>query len=91
MTKMRNFILSTILTTMWTTTNNQLYRRFEFENFVTAFEFMTKVAALAEQLQHHPTWTNTYNVVEIWLQTHDAGNVITDKDREMAEAIDWLL
>lgn len=76
---------------MWLEQNNQLYRAFGFKDFVEAFGFMTKVAALAEEHNHHPTWTNTYNKVEIWLQTHDAGNVVTQKDEDLAEAIDKLL
>lgn len=76
---------------MWLEQNNQLYRAFTFKDFVAAFAFMTKVAALAEAHNHHPTWANTYNKVEIWLQTHDAGNVVTQKDEDLAEAIDKLL
>jgi 4a-hydroxytetrahydrobiopterin dehydratase len=76
---------------MWLEQNNQLYRAFEFRDFVEAFSFMTKVAALAEEHNHHPTWANTYNKVEIWLQTHDAGNRVTQKDEDLAEAIDRLL
>lgn len=49
---------------------------------------MTRVALLAEQLNHHPTWSNTWNQVDIELSTHDAGHVVTDLDRKMAEAID---
>jgi len=52
---------------------------------------MTRVAILAEKHDHHPTWTNTWNKVEIWLSTHSAGNVVTDKDRKLAEAIDKLI
>ena len=52
---------------------------------------MTRVALLAEKMDHHPTWTNTYNNVEIWLNTHDAGDVVTDTDRQMADRIDKLL
>ncbi|MEY5001535.1 MAG: hypothetical protein RLZZ211_1571 [Bacteroidota bacterium] len=72
---------------MWQTQNNQLYRKFEFQDFKTAFAFMTHVAALAEKQNHHPTWRNTYNVVEIWLCTHDAGSAITEKDWELAAEI----
>lgn len=54
---------------MWQEQNQQLYRKFEFPDFKSAFEFMTLVAQKAETLQHHPTWTNTYNSVEIWLTT----------------------
>ena len=52
---------------------------------------MTRVAFLAEQMNHHPYWTNAYNKVEIFLSTHDAGNVITEKDRSLAKAIDSIL
>ena len=51
---------------------------------------MTKVALLAEKADHHPFWTNVYNVVSIELSTHDAGDVVTDKDRKLAKAIDQL-
>jgi 4a-hydroxytetrahydrobiopterin dehydratase len=75
---------------MWIETNNQLHKKFEFKDFNEAFGFMTKVALLAEKLNHHPYWTNVYNKVEIFLSTHDAGNVITEKDIKMAEAIDKI-
>ncbi len=76
--------------TMWLEQNNKLYQSFKFKDFKEAFSFMTKVAALAEHYNHHPTWLNTYNKVEIWLSTHDVGNVITEKDEQLAEAIDKL-
>ena len=76
---------------MWKETDNKLHKSFEFKDFKEAFSFMTGVALIAEQMNHHPTWTNTYNKVEIWLNTHDAGDVVTDKDRELAEKIDKLL
>ena len=75
---------------MWEETDNQLYKKFLFNNFVEAFAFMTKVAILAEKANHHPTWKNTWNTVEIWLSTHDAGNIVTDKDRDLSTAIDAL-
>ena len=75
---------------MWEQNDNQLYRKFVFNNFIDAFAFMTKVAFLAEKANHHPTWSNTWNKVEIWLSTHDAGNVVTDKDLELSKAIDNL-
>jgi 4a-hydroxytetrahydrobiopterin dehydratase len=75
---------------MWIERNNQLYKKFVFENFIEAFGFMTQVALLAERMNHHPYWTNVYNTVEIYLATHSAGNVITEKDIQMAEAIDRL-
>ena len=75
---------------MWKEENNQLVREFEFRNFIDAFAFMTRVAILAEKYNHHPEWTNVYNRLTIRLSTHDAGDVVTDKDRKLAEAIDAL-
>jgi 4a-hydroxytetrahydrobiopterin dehydratase len=76
---------------MWNEINNKLYKSFEFKNFSEAFSFMTRVALLAEKSNHHPTWTNTYNKVEIWLSTHDAGDIVTDKDRLLADEIDAVV
>ncbi|MBS4066020.1 MAG: 4a-hydroxytetrahydrobiopterin dehydratase [Chitinophagaceae bacterium] len=76
---------------MWTEINNQLYKKFEFQNFSEAFAFMTRVAIEAEKANHHPLWTNIWNKVEIWLSTHDAGGVVTEKDIQLAGAIDKLL
>jgi len=76
---------------MWQETEQGLYREFAFKDFIEAFAFMTRVAAAAEQAQHHPHWENTYNKVQIWLNTHEAGNSITDKDRALAAAIDELV
>lgn len=76
---------------MWKEENNSLVRTFELADFVEAFAFMTRVAFIAERLNHHPRWTNVYNTVTIELSTHDAGNIVTGKDRAMAEAIDKLL
>lgn len=73
---------------MWSETKHGLYKQFNFENFKEAWAFMTKVAALAEQYQHHPRWENEWSVVQIWLITHEGGKKITDKDRELAKAID---
>ena len=75
---------------MWIETDNKLYRKFEFKDFSEAFGFMTRVAMIAEKMNHHPLWSNVYNNVEIWLSTHDAGNIVTDKDKKMAEKIDTL-
>ena len=76
---------------MWTEDNNSLKRTFLFKDFVQAFSFMTKVALIAEKMNHHPSWSNVYNKVEIQLSTHDAGNTITEKDRKLAKEIDALL
>jgi 4a-hydroxytetrahydrobiopterin dehydratase len=75
---------------MWEEKDNQLYRKFVFNNFIEAFAFMTKVAILAEKANHHPTWKYTWNTVEVWLSTHDAGNIVTDKDLSLSKAIDAL-
>lgn len=71
----------------WKHENDSLYTKIVFENFAQAFGFIAKVALLAEQQNHHPTITNTYNKVELWLNTHDAGNKVTEKDHKLAEAI----
>jgi len=76
---------------MWQEKNNQLYRKFQFKDFSEAFAFMTRVALEAEKMDHHPLWTNVYNSVEIWLSTHSAGDVVTSKDRQLAEKIDDLV
>lgn len=76
---------------MWEEKNNTLYKKFEFKNFSEAFGFMSRVALAAEKMDHHPLWTNVYNKVEIWLNTHDAGDTITEKDRKLSAKIDALL
>ncbi len=76
---------------MWKEQNNQLIKKLEFNNFSEAFAFLTRVAMLSEQHNHHPHLTNEYNKVEIRLSTHDAGNIITDKDRKLSAKIDDLL
>ncbi len=64
-------------------------RKFVFQNFNAAFAFMTRVALMAEQMDHHPEWFNVYSKVDVILSTHDAGGV-TDKDIAMAKAMeDW--
>jgi len=76
---------------MWQEQDNKLYRKFEFKNFSEAFAFMTRVAMEAEKMNHHPLWTNVWNQVEVWLSTHDAGDIVTDKDRQLAKKIDALI
>ncbi|MBN8673253.1 MAG: 4a-hydroxytetrahydrobiopterin dehydratase [Chitinophagales bacterium] len=76
---------------MWQEADNKLYRKFQFKNFSEAFAFMTRVAIEAEKMDHHPLWTNVYNSVEVWLSTHDAGDIVTDKDHKLAAKIDALL
>jgi 4a-hydroxytetrahydrobiopterin dehydratase len=70
----------------WTLAEGALYREFEFADFIVAFGFMTRVALIAQAMDHHPDWTNVYNRVSIRLHTHDAGGV-TRRDFQLAERI----
>ena len=74
----------------WKEENNTLTKTFTFEDFIQAFGFMSKVAIVAEKMNHHPNWNNVYNEVTFHLNTHDAGDKVTDKDHALAEAIDKL-
>ncbi len=65
-------------------------RKFEFGNFSEAFGFMTRVALLAEKMDHHPEWSNVYNKLDITLSTHDAGGVTTN-DIAMARAMEEFI
>ncbi len=73
--------------TMWRESDAGLCLNLSFRDFKEAFQFMTDVAELAEQHQHHPDWRNVYNRVSIKLNTHDAGHQVTEKDRALAKAI----
>jgi 4a-hydroxytetrahydrobiopterin dehydratase len=75
----------------WKNENNKLTREFSFRDFNDAFGFMARVALIAEKMDHHPTWSNTYNKVRIELSTHDAGDIVTDKDHTLAKKIDQLI
>lgn len=76
---------------MWKEANNTLTRTIEFKDFIEAFGFMSRVAIIAEKMNHHPNWSNVYNKVSFELTTHDAGDKVTEKDRKLAAAIDDLL
>jgi len=76
---------------MWVEEHDKIYKKFVFKNFSEAFAFMTRVAIEAEKMDHHPLWTNVYNRVEIWLNTHSAGAIVTEKDHQLAKKIDALL
>jgi len=75
----------------WKEQNNRLKKTFKFKDFSEAFAFMTRVAFLAEKMDHHPFWINVYNTVSIELSTHDAGDIVTNKDKKLAKAIDQLV
>ena len=67
--------------------SDAIQKIFQFANFNEAFGFMTRVALMAEKLDHHPEWFNVYNRVEVTLSTHDAGGV-TEKDTKLAAFMD---
>ncbi|HTF02899.1 MAG TPA: 4a-hydroxytetrahydrobiopterin dehydratase [Bacteroidia bacterium] len=75
---------------MFTPQNNYLVAEFKFADFRQAFAFMTEVAFAAETANHHPEWSNVWNKVIIKLNTHDAGNVVTEKDRNLAAVIEKI-
>lgn len=75
----------------WAITNDRLCKTFTFLDFTAAFAFMTRVALIAEKMDHHPDWTNVYNRVEIRLNTHDAGGKVTERDFELAKKIEEIL
>ncbi len=75
---------------MWKEDDNKLKRTFLFRDFNEAFGFMARVALAAEKMNHHPFWFNVWNKVEIHLSTHDAGDQVTDKDYQLAGAIDKI-
>jgi 4a-hydroxytetrahydrobiopterin dehydratase len=77
--------------TGWKESPKSLDKEFVFKDFVQAFGFMSRVALIAEKMNHHPEWKNVYNKVFISLSTHDAGDVVTEKDRKLAAAIDKLM
>lgn len=74
----------------WKEEDDKLKATFKFKDFVQAFSFMTQVAITAEKQNHHPNWNNVYDTVNFELSTHDAGDVVTDKDHKLAGAISKL-
>lgn len=80
--------LSTALAN-WEHKDSTIHQTFKFKDFIAAFSFMTKVAIVAEKMNHHPEWSNVYNTVNITLTTHDSGG-ITNLDLELAKKIDAL-
>ena len=74
----------------WKEENDRLKATFKFNDFMEAFAFMTEVAFHAEKQNHHPNWSNVYNEVSFELNTHDAGDKVTEKDWKLAKAIDGV-
>lgn len=83
-------VSSNHLKTMWKEEQNSLHATFTFKDFAEAFAFMTEVALHAEKQNHHPNWSNVWNTVRFELNTHDAGNTVTDRDRKLAKTIDGI-
>jgi 4a-hydroxytetrahydrobiopterin dehydratase len=75
----------------WQETELGLYKKYEFTDFQTAMQFMFDASEIINKENHHPKWTNEYNIVQVWLSTHDAGNSITDKDYNLAKKIDSII
>lgn len=74
----------------WEIIDNKLCKTFVFKDFTAAMSWMVRAGFMIEKLNHHPEWTNVYNKIEVKLTTHDAGNRVTDKDYELAAALDQL-
>ena len=74
----------------WTVTEGYLFRCFEFTDFDAAFRFMTKVAVIAEEIDHHPDWSNSWNKVEIQITNHQAGG-LTEIDCVLGSKISELV
>ncbi len=87
-TKSLSLLISQVLPE-WSEKENFLNRDFKFNDFTTAFSFMNEVALACEELDHHPNWENTYNLVRVNLQTHTSSS-ITDKDLDLAKRMDLI-
>lgn len=74
----------------WTYDNNKIHKNFTFDDFKTALSFIVRIGFEAEDQVHHPELTNVYNSVSISLSTHDAGDKVTEKDINLAKAIDEI-
>ena len=88
MTRLDDDALRTALAELphWRIDGGKLHRELKFPDFVAAFAFMTKIALVAERMNHHPEWFNVYGTVRVWLTTHDEGG-ISDKDLALARVI----
>jgi 4a-hydroxytetrahydrobiopterin dehydratase len=72
----------------WTNDQKKLQKEFVFESFDRAIDFMVECSVFIGEINHHPEWSNIYNRVMVTLTTHDAGNVVTEKDYQLAEKMD---
>lgn len=76
---------------MWKNLNNKLERELVFKDFKEAMDFINKMAIVAEKINHHPYFSNSWNKVHVELTTHSAGNKVTEKDYKLADEIDHIL
>jgi 4a-hydroxytetrahydrobiopterin dehydratase len=74
----------------WKESNQALDKTYIFNNFEDVIRFMVLATPHISEQNHHPTWTNTYNQLHVRLTTHDAGNQVTEKDKELASLLDSL-
>lgn len=74
----------------WEFHDNAIHAEFEFNNFKDCFSAMSRIAFECEALNHHPEWTNVYNILNISLSTHSA-NGVTEKDFKLAQAIEDIV
>ncbi len=74
----------------WIEKDNSLQKTFTFKTFGDALAWMIKASYTIEKLDHHPEWTNVYNRVHVVLKTHSAGNIVTEKDKELAALLDEM-
>ena len=81
--KERNKILKTLKDWKKTRGRDSIEKNYIFKDFTSAFSWMTRIALIAEKMDHHPEWFNVYSTVEVTLSTHDAGGV-TNLDLDMA-------
>jgi 4a-hydroxytetrahydrobiopterin dehydratase len=75
-------------TSDWEESPNFLKKEFLFESFEMAMLFMQQAAIRISEIDHHPEWINVYNRVLVKLTTHSKGNIVTEKDRKLAEILD---
>ena len=85
-----NWLDTPVTSVIWSEDETGLHCDLEFADFVGAWTFMNQVAVLAETMDHHPDWSNSYNKVHITLISHDKG-CVTERDRRMAEAISEMV
>ena len=91
--QLRGALLDELLQTLdgWTKVEGRdaIHKRFEFTDFNVAFGWMTRIAMIAEKMDHHPEWLNVYNRVDVTLATHDVGG-LSERDIKLARVMDQI-